>query len=53
MRIQLMVTATVLTVVCLLGAPLRGHGADESETGTPTTLVDAGVAAPNFVGIKP
>ena len=35
----------------LLGA-LRGHGADESETGAPTTLADAGVAAPNFVGIK-
>src|SRR5271167_2077766 len=52
MGIQSMVTATVLTAVCLLGAPLRGHGADESEVATPMTLADADVAAPNFVGIK-
>ena len=52
MGIQSMVTATVLTAVCLLGAPLRGPSADESEVATPMTLADAGVAAPNFVGIK-
>src|ERR1700726_716360 len=52
MGIQSMVTATVLTAVCLLGAPLRGPSADESEIATPMTLADAGVAAPNFVGIK-
>jgi thiol-disulfide isomerase/thioredoxin len=52
MGIQSMVTATVLTAVCLLGAPLPGHGADESKIGTSMTLADAGDAAPNFVGIK-
>jgi hypothetical protein len=52
MGIQSKVTATVLTAVCLLGAPLRGPSADESEVATPMTLADAGVAAPNFVGIK-
>ena len=52
MGIQSMVIATVLTAVCLLGAPLRGHGADESEVGASMTLADAGGAAPNFVGIK-
>ena len=52
MNIQSMVTATVLTAVCLLGAPLPGHGADESKIGTSITLVDARVEAPNFVGIK-
>ena len=52
MGIQSKVTATVLTAVCLLGAPLRGPSADESEVVTPMTLADAGVAAPNFVGIK-
>ena len=31
MRIQSMVTATLLTAVCLLGAPLRGPSADESQ----------------------
>jgi thiol-disulfide isomerase/thioredoxin len=52
MGIQSMVTATVLTAVCLLGAPLRGPSADESEVGASMTLADAGGAAPNFVGIK-
>src|ERR1700720_2385110 len=52
MGIQSMVTAAVLTAVCLLGAPLRGPSADESEIATPMTLADAGGAAPNFVGIK-
>lgn len=52
MGIQSKVTAAVLTAVCLLGAPLRGPSADESEVATPMTLADAGVAAPNFVGIK-
>ena len=33
MGIQSKVTATALTAVCLLGAPLRGPSADESEVG--------------------
>jgi thiol-disulfide isomerase/thioredoxin len=52
MGIQSMVTAAVLTAVCLMGLPLRGHSADESTVGTPVTLADAGRAAPNFVGIE-
>ena len=52
MRLQSMVGATVLTVVCVLGLSLRGPSADESRIGRPVTLADADVAAPNFVGIK-
>ena len=52
MRLQWVFGAAVLTAACLLGLPLRGPSADESEIGTPMTLADAGSAAPNFVGIK-
>jgi thiol-disulfide isomerase/thioredoxin len=50
--LQSIVGGVAFAAVCILGLPLRSVSAEESAIDKPVIVADAGIAAPNFVGIK-